>query len=331
MALELQDARIYTDFQGLTALKRGARANSPEAARAVATQFEALFAQMMLKSMREAAPGGGLFDSPQLHLYRDLFDKQISMEIADRGDLGIGSLLLRQLAPPEEEPRGDMSTGFNPRLRTGPSTLLRAGLRAEPFATYRRQAPALAAEVAGTQDAQAVATGEDGAPGQFDSPSEFVRNLLPYAEAAGRKLGLSPDLLLAQAALETGWGQHIIRRHDGGLSHNLFGIKAGADWEGDSVSVSTLEFDNGIAHRRIAPFRAYGSFEESFNDYVEFLRGHPRYEAALARSRDPRAYITALHRAGYATDPRYAQKVLDIMRSEIRELKVAEARTLTDG
>jgi flagellar protein FlgJ len=327
---DVESARVYADFQGLGALRRGARAESPEAARAVATQFEALFVQMMLKSMREASGGHGLFDSPQLQLYRDLFDKQIAIDIAARGDLGVADMLIGQLAPPATAAAADPAEPFSPRLFTGAVV--------DPAQALLRRLPAaVQAEIDARVDTQVETDARIGidaavvADTGFESPADFVRQLLPHAERAGRELGLSPDLLLAQAALETGWGRHIIRDRDGRASHNLFGIKAGGNWDGDSIRVSSLEYEDGIATRRVSPFRAYDSFAESFDDYVEFVRAHPRYQAALRRSADPGAYITALHRAGYATDPDYANKVLGIMRGEIRELKIAEARALTDG
>ncbi len=145
----------------------------------------------------------------------------------------------------------------------------------------------------------------------------FINNVLPYAEKAAKKLGTNSDILIAQAALETGWGQGVQRHPDGRSGFNLFNIKANHNWQGPIVSKITVEYKNGVAHREHANFRAYTSMEESFNDYVNYLKSNPRYESALKKSNDPMAYITELANSGYATDPKYASKVLNIMARDI--------------
>jgi peptidoglycan hydrolase FlgJ len=151
------------------------------------------------------------------------------------------------------------------------------------------------------------------APGKaaFKSPEEFVATMLPMAQAAAEKIGVDAHYLVAQAALETGWGKSIIRQQDGSSSHNLFGIKA-ADWQGDSARVLTTEYVNGKPTKESASFRAYGSFEQSFNDYVGFLQNNPRYDNALDSAANPKTFVRELQRAGYATDPQYANKVAQI-------------------
>ena len=147
---------------------------------------------------------------------------------------------------------------------------------------------------------------------RFASPAEFVRAITEHAHAAAEQIGVTPAVLIAQAALETGWGRHIIRREDGS-SHNLFGIKAHGGWTGPAATVRSLEVENGTVRQVRSPFRVYDSFAESFSDYVNFVKSNPRYQAALAKAENPHAYITELHRAGYATDPEYANKVITIM------------------
>ncbi|MBP8185451.1 MAG: flagellar assembly peptidoglycan hydrolase FlgJ, partial [Pseudomonas sp.] len=151
------------------------------------------------------------------------------------------------------------------------------------------------------------------APGKaaFKSPEEFVATMLPMAQAAAEKIGVDPRYLVAQAALETGWGKSIIRQQDGSSSHNLFGIKA-ADWQGESARVLTTEYVNGQPTKESASFRAYGSFEQSFNDYVSFLQNNQRYDNALDAAANPKTFVRELQRAGYATDPQYANKVAQI-------------------
>ncbi|WP_082411328.1 flagellar assembly peptidoglycan hydrolase FlgJ [Methylogaea oryzae] len=143
---------------------------------------------------------------------------------------------------------------------------------------------------------------------------QFLRDLLPEAEAAAKELGVDPKMLLSQAALETGWGRHTVRGADGSDSHNLFGIKAGKDWEGQRVATTTLEYVQGVPVRKTDYFRAYDSYKDCFHDYVAFLRDNPRYAQAIEQGDDPHAFFAGLQRAGYATDPRYANKVLAIYR-----------------
>lgn len=151
------------------------------------------------------------------------------------------------------------------------------------------------------------------APGKaaFKSPEEFVATMLPMAQAAAEKIGVDAHYLVAQAALETGWGKSIIRQQDGSSSHNLFGIKA-ADWQGESARVLTTEYVDGKPTKESASFRAYGSFEQSFNDYVSFLQNNQRYDNALDSAANPKTFVRELQRAGYATDPQYANKVAQI-------------------
>ncbi len=312
-------ASVYTDFQGLARLKTAARKDADGALEETARQFEALMMQMMLKSMRQASPGGGLGESDQSLFYRDLYDQQLAIHLAKRGGLGLSEVIQRQLGG---------GTGGH----TAPT--------GRQLSDYRRQAvarvspPAATPAEAHTAETTAPsparpATGHDPAP-QIDSPEAFLRHLWPMAREAALQLGQEPDTLLAQAALETGWGQRMIHRDDGNNSFNLFGIKADHRWSGDRAIVPTLEYKEGLPVRQKAAFRAYGSFAESFQDYVAFLQDSPRYRAAL-QAGDSNSYLTSLQEAGYATDPRYAEKIGAILeRPELQrvlaQLKSAEVR-----
>jgi flagellar protein FlgJ len=145
-------------------------------------------------------------------------------------------------------------------------------------------------------------------------PKEFVSRLLPHATSAARELGVQPQAILAQAALETGWGRHQIKQADGSPSHNLFGIKAGAGWAGPVTEVSTTEFVRGVAQRRVEKFRAYGSYDEAFRDYAGLLKASPRYRAVL-NTGSTEGFAQGLQKAGYATDPQYAAKISRIAQS----------------
>lgn len=165
-----------------------------------------------------------------------------------------------------------------------------------------------ALEVAGQAT---TATAADLNRKQFASPEEFVATMMPMAEQAAKKLGVDPRYLVAQAALETGWGKSIIRSGEGGSSHNLFGIKAHG-WGGASAKVTTTEFVQGVKVKEKADFRSYDSFEQSFNDYVSFLQSNGRYSQALQATANPDRFVNELQQAGYATDPQYARKISQI-------------------
>ena len=277
---------IYTDLQGLSRLRNLTRQDSAGALEEVARQFEALFLQMVLKGARDSSFGDPLFDDQQMDFYRDLHDQQLSVELARGSGMGIARMLVEQLGGARKTGRPDAVASFPVPER-------------QPL---RAAAPLM-------PEAETAQPRENAA---FGSPREFVERLLPEAGRAAARLGVSPGILLAQAALETGWGKKIIRQGRDGSSHNLFNIKADRRWKGERVSVPTLEYVEGSMVRQQASFRAYGSYEESFADYVNFLRGNPRYAEALKKAGDDAAFVTALQRAGYATDPRYAEKVMRI-------------------
>ncbi|MEJ2455749.1 MAG: flagellar assembly peptidoglycan hydrolase FlgJ [Candidatus Thiodiazotropha sp.] len=289
---------IYNDFSGLAALKREAREDQAGASGKVARQFESLFVQMMVKQMRQASFGGGIFDSDRTRFYQDMYDQQLSLHLAEQGGMGLSGVLRRQLGGGPESEAVALS-GLDPYWQ-------RPVARAIPHTTL----PAEAVDAT----ADAAATGTEAEVTGIDTPQAFVQQLWDSAQAAAGELGLPPEALLAQAALETGWGNHVMSHINGRSSHNLFGIKAGQGWQGGSVKRETLEYESGLAVRKREPFRTYDSFEQSFRDYVDLVKGSPRYAQALQVEGDPDAYFRALQEAGYATDPAYADKILRVMR-----------------
>ncbi|MES9992971.1 MAG: flagellar assembly peptidoglycan hydrolase FlgJ [Candidatus Thiodiazotropha sp.] len=282
---------LYHDFSGLANLKRQAREDRGAAADQVARQFESLFVQMMVKQMRQASFGGGLFESSQSRFARDMYDQQLSVHLSEKQGLGMLQMLRSQLGVEEAEKAAANSSLEDYWLR--PSRLARP-----------HSATAL------ESDQRAV---EDQPAQKIDSPHSFVEALWPAADAAAKALGLPTEALLAQAALETGWGGHVMQTANGNSSHNLFGIKADQRWDGDRVRRETLEYEQDVAVRRREYFRTYASFEESFRDYVAFLKENPRYTNALQNTGDAEEYFKALQDAGYATDPNYAQKIVRVM------------------
>jgi len=268
----LSTASLYTDLQGLSQLRTEAREETPDAIKAVAKEFEAIFMQMMLKSMRDASLGEGLLDSDQGKFYQEMFDKQIAVSLSREQGLGLADIMVRQLSRGKES---SQSSNVSEATVTQKST--------QPFA----------------------------------SPAEFISRLTDMAKSIGKKLGVSSKALLAQSALETGWGQHVMRKPDGSSSYNLFGIKADQRWDGDRAVRTTIEYADGVTVREQASFRSYQSYEESFEDYAQFLLASPRYEKALQNGQDPVTYIKSLQQAGYASDPSYARKISGIMQNEI--------------
>lgn len=303
-------ADVYTDFQGLAKLRAEARSDSPQALREAARQFEALFLQQMLKSMREASAGEGLMDNDQSRLFQGMYDQQLGIELSKDRGLGLAETLMRQLGGqyPEQAEQASVVPTYGAAQTGRDASRDQPG----PVAIAARAAPA-AGHAVGESDASRDPQEPHWHPA---SPHEFVQGLWPHAERAAHALGTRPEVLIAQAALETGWGRAMPRHEDGRPSHNLFGIKADARWDGDRVAVQTMEFRDGAMQRERAAFRSYDSLAAGFEDYVNFLRQNPRYQQALEAAGDGARYVRELQEAGYATDPDYADKIQAILGGE---------------
>ena len=272
---------MYSDFTGLAKLREQARNESPEAAREAAQQFEALFVQMMLQSMRSA---NAVLGEQKDTTYQDMFDRQIALELSRGKGLGIADLLMRQLA--FEGADGAEALDGSAFLEMGPDNF---------------------------RTALSAATAPSRSDWQPAGRQQFVRDLLPHAEKAAAEIGVDPRVLVAQAALETGWGQHVIRDGSGLSSNNLFGIKATGGWQGPRLSIPTLEYTDGVASRQRENFRVYDDLAAGFSDYVKLISGSERYSEAVKKAADPNAYLDAIQEAGYATDPNYANKIKAIL------------------
>jgi len=320
MRADFSSAYNYTDFQGFAELRQQAREGSPEAVDATARQFEALFIQMMLKSMRDAIASDNPFEGDQVKFYREMFDQQLALELSRGQGIGLRESLVRELSPPADPPQAAeelvLPTHRVPARRA--TTPAEPGSIAPPLPAYTAvPPPAPPTQTHHTREAAPVESVRASSPWRPDSPQAFVETLWPHAEAAAADLGVAPEVLLAQSALETGWGRHVIRRPDGSSSYNLFGIKAHGGWQGERAHVGTLEYVNGVPERQRAAFRAYNSPAESFADYVDFLQRNPRYRHALAQVPDAEGYLRGLQAAGYATDPQYANKILRILNQDV--------------
>jgi len=294
----VSNSAVYTDFSALTALKARAGQDAKGSLSEVARQFESLFMGQMLKSMRQASLGEGILDSDQSLFYRDMFDQQLALHLSESGGMGLAAAIERQLGGAEGSPAGHVK-GMADYLRQ------RTLLLQQPSAAPQPGSSGEAGPGTGVTDAAAN-------PADWNS-REFVQQLWPWALEAAKQLGLRPQALVAQSALETGWGQHMLRQNDGSPSYNLFNIKADKRWDGDRVAVNSLEYEDGVAVKKRNHFRAYDSLRDSFHDYVAFLKDNPRYREALESVADPGRYFSALQQAGYATDPRYAEKIQAVL------------------
>jgi flagellar protein FlgJ len=291
-----QSLSTWTDLSGFSALRHQAETDQKDTLPAVAKQFEAMFTQMLLKSMREANFGDPLFESQAGDQWQDMYDQQLSLNLSQHGKgLGIADLLIHQLGghnAQAADKSGTVDPGTTGMVDNWKQRLYDLGDSA------RKTGRAIMSWV----------------PADAET---FVRELAPQASVVAKELGLSLRTVLAQAALETNWGKHMPTHADGSSSFNLFGIKAGGGWDGARVNVPTLEYEGGIAVRKQAQFRSYKSTADSLADYAELIKSDPRYAQARGRGDDVLGYARALVDGGYATDPDYAGKVATLANSSV--------------
>jgi flagellar protein FlgJ len=326
MISRVENQSVYTDLSGLNAITQLGRENTPEAMRQVAQQFESVFLGIMLKAMRESNAvfaEGNYLQSNEMEFHQQNFDNQLSLHMSEGRGLGLADVLYEQMMnqyalvqePAKPVPLTASSLLAQRFIAPEPVPLTASSLLAQRFISPK---PA-SATVTVPRPAPTTPT-----PARIESPSEFVKSLYPIAEEVATRIGVDPRVLLAQSALETGWGRRMIAMPDGSTSHNLFGIKADARWSGDRATVNTVEFRDGVAVQEKASFRSYDSYEESFRDYVQFLLDNPRYQEALSNSGNSEAFAQRLQDAGYATDPVYAKKITRVMNSRTMQAALSE-------
>lgn len=373
----------YTDLNRLHRLKVGEERDGEANLRQVAQEFESLFISEMMKAMRSANDvlADDLFNSNESKTYRDMYDQQMAVTLAQGKGMGMADMLVQQMSSLQQgkarpnpfalaDGSGQGAAVLGADKTVGgvtetPAAVPDSGkVQAEPAAAgaagkgkpeyvhvadttdikFRRftgiTQRILANRMQNSEEtgaSRAAASGSDkgkhvqqqaarsyaavkntwtpplAGKDSFANPEEFVSAMLPMAEQAARRLGVDPKYLVAQAALETGWGKRMQRGADGSSSYNLFGIKSHG-WKGQSASARTSEFLNGRQVSLTDSFRKYDSFAHSFNDYVDFLQQNPRYQKALQAAGNAEQYVRELQRAGYATDPDYAAKISRIAR-----------------
>ncbi|TMP10387.1 flagellar assembly peptidoglycan hydrolase FlgJ [Pseudoalteromonas sp. S3178] len=322
------DKQNFFDLSNLNTLRQDALNSgdastdaSKAALKKAAAQFEAIFTQMLLKGMRKANEAfedeDSPFNSSGVKFFEEMHDQQLSSELSSNGSLGLADLIVQQLSPEADNfmPGSVLRTtnDFFSDKRAG-STLAHE--------ENEQQAAAIDSTQANINEPKASST-------NFETAEQFVSSVWEHAKTAAQKIGLNPAVMVAQAALETGWGKHIISKSDGGSSNNLFNIKSDKSWEGDKASKVTLEFEQGTAVKKQASFRAYDSIKDSVNDFVDFLTQNPRYEEALQNTAKPNEFLDSLQKAGYATDPNYASKIKKVLNSS--ELKNIATSAFAQG
>ena len=282
---------LVADPRSLERLRASAGATPEKAVREAAKQFEVLFVNMLLKSMREATPQDGPLNSDQTRMYTSMLDQQLSQAIAGRG-IGLADVMTRQLS------RGG-SLGVDAMAPKGGA------------ARVKEIPPALAAA------ATAPTSLAEPPTGPTPRARDFIDKMWPHAVTASKATGIPAHFIIGQAALESGWGSREIKGTDGAATHNLFGVKVGRAWNGASADTTTHEFVNGVKQKVVEKFRAYASYAEAFMDYANLLKSNPRYAPALQAGNDAKAFAEGLQKAGYATDPAYASKLTRIITGSV--------------
>ena len=314
---------FYLDFQQFGDLKRLARQQSSNAAQQVAQQFEGLFVQQMLGAMRAASKIDQTQHSSYMDFYHDIYDKQVAQMVAGQGNLGVAKLISDQL-PDEagQESAASEAAAVSEKLEQPEIAMSRPkSLVANATTELEKPDDVVLSRVIDNDFAEVNRLQQINA--RWEKPHAFVADIWPEAQQAAQDLGTSARVLVAQAALETGWGKHTMKFEDGRNSYNLFGIKASPQWQGAALIRQSLEYRDGTLQAEASRFRAYASPAQSMADYVDFIRSSSRYQQALQLAGDEQAYVRELQAAGYATDPDYADKIIGILNSDLLQGSLA--------
>lgn len=278
---------LAASTQSLVKLRAQAKQSPDKALKAVAQQFETVFMNMMMKSMRDATPQDGVLDSESTKMFTGMLDQQLVQSMSGRG-IGLADIIAKQLSKSVSPGAASASPDKLPAKLSGSAPVSMPA----PQKTVPSALPSAYSE---------------------NFQQGFVQRMTPYALQASQETGVSAPLMMGQAALESGWGRREIRLPDGSNSYNLFGIKANGNWNGKVAEVTTTEYQNGIPHKQVARFRAYGSYTEAFSDYANMLSNNPRYATVVRQGQGAPVAAQALQHAGYATDPNYADKLVKVM------------------
>ncbi len=332
-------ASIYSDLNSLDSIRKQGLTDETGAIKKAAKEFEAFFMNMLFKSMRQATDVIGQdspFNSQQEKMFTSMLDEQMSVDLAQKGSFGIADLMVKQLTHHQTPPvRKTLESTSNQleQISQGSQNISQV-VAMKPVHTEKalttlsnekieESTLSNAAIISNELPLNPVTKPEKKA--LFDDAKEFIQGVLPYAVDAAKKLSLDPRMLIAQAALETGWGKFIMHDDSGNPGFNLFGIKANSGWSGEKINVDTLEVENQQFKKINAAFRKYNNLGESFSDYVDFIQNNSRYQTAVELAKDANAFIEELQSAGYATDPDYAEKIQRIFNDpKVQSIKMSE-------
>ena len=299
----------FTDLNSLNSIKKMGRAGDEQALREVAKQFEAMFVQQLLKTMRateDVFSEGNYDQSSEMKFHRDLMDQQMSLELTKGSGLGLAEALFNQ-----------MKAQYGENLKPAEASVVTtAGLGS---LVPKTKVASVASDHLARPDT--VVTAQSPQTVQ-EKISVFVDDIYDVASEAAKALGVKVESVVAQAALETGWGQHTLKDEKGNPSYNFFNIKAGSTWRGETVTRIVKEFDQGMETLEQASFRAYPSIANAFSDFMSFLSESPRYQQVIGQD-SSEGYGRALQAAGYATDPNYAEKIARIANNPILQQSLA--------
>ena len=311
MSIKVQNVpnRAAFDVKSAQDLRTQFQKDPQEGLKAASQQFETLFLQMVLKSMRDATPQDGMMNSEQSRFYTGLLDQQMAQNISTAGNgIGFAKLIEQQLGR-HLQTAEDKTAITAPANAAGNALPLTASdSRHLQYKTVLGNQPTSATYAASFAPITKIGSGSETSASSHD----FVNRVWPHAVEASRSTGIPPQFLVGHSALESGWGRSEIRKADGTSSYNLFGIKAGKSWTGATVDASTTEYVDGQPQQVVERFRAYGSYEEAFRDYASLLRNNSRYSGVIG-SQDGTEFARRLQQAGYATDPMYADKLSRII------------------
>lgn len=287
---------VAIDAKSLGNLKAAAKKNSPEALNQAAKQFEALFLNMVLKSMRDATPTDADQTSTDRKLFTSMFDQQMSQVMAERG-VGLADMMIKQLQNAANFNQAD------PKLKE-----IKDKGAPEPMPL----------NVPKTFELNKASQSGFNLSSVTSKVKEFIEPLMSQAKEASQKTGLPPQFILGQAALESGWGKRQILNADGSTSHNIFGIKANSNWKGKTTEILTTEYINGKPEKVMATFRSYDSYAEAFSDYANLVSTSPRYKNLIENGQTLLGFVQGLKKAGYATDTAYAEKLSNIIKTNFK-------------
>ena len=311
MSIKVQNAptRAAFDVQSAQDLRDQFKKDPNQGLKAAAQQFETLFLQMVMKSMRDATPQDGLLQSDQSRFYTGLLDQQMAQNMASEGGgVGFARLIEKQLGRQLSGMDAQAATAAPANAAGNSLPLSASDARHVQYRTVLGSLPTSAAYVASNASVARATSGVDSQA----TAGDFVNRVWGHAVEASRSTGIPPQFLVGHSALESGWGRNEIRKADGSSSYNLFGIKAGKNWTGATVDATTTEYVDGQSQQVVERFRAYGSYAEAFRDYASLLRNNARYSGVIG-SQDGTEFARRLQQAGYATDPMYADKLSRII------------------